>query len=119
MQNKINQSNGIRAAARVGGCDIRIYHDTMSNKFYSNYTLSFALVFFRAEGLRKTPPQEEKKLLPSFLSPDIAYISSAHLSCHRLIHTHISAFEVIKTKIFILGFRFFLYHIKFMHGNVE
>lgn len=99
----------------AGDGDIKIYYDTMSNKFYSNYTLSFALPRFGGRrGLRKT-----EKLLPSFLYPDIAYISSAHLSCHRLIHTHISAFEVIKKKIFILGFFFTILNLCMVMSREE
>jgi hypothetical protein len=48
MQNKINQSNGTYThifSFPVGTRDIKIYdYDTLSNKFYSNYTLSFTLV---------------------------------------------------------------------------
>lgn len=60
----------------------------VSNNFYSNYTSSFTLTVALWD-------EWATRLRQRKTSPDIAYISSAHLSCHRLIyeHTHFSFLE--------------------------
>lgn len=99
IRNKREEPRGLRLPFGSGK-DIKIYYDTLCRI----NSIPITVYHSPTQKLNAVRLERGEEYSCHNFIPGYSYISSAHLSCRRLIRTHISAFEVIKKKIFILGF---------------